>query len=80
MELTADSQMAAADLEDRLAEAVRDLPKVEIVSAWDISFEKIHDLAEATARLADTVTPTTPGGVVVVRGLADRMKSARTRA
>ncbi|MFC3985197.1 hypothetical protein [Streptosporangium jomthongense] len=88
--LTADAQMAAAELEDRLAEAVRYLPQVEIVSAWDLSAVTIHDLAgadltdedlaEATARLNATVTPMTPGGVVVVRGLADRMKSARNRA
>lgn len=87
---TADAEMAAAELEDRLAEAVRGLPKVEIVDALDISAVTIQalagadltdeDLAEAAARLSTTVTPSAPGGVVVVRGLADRLDFARARA
>ena len=89
-ELTPDAQAAAAELAAHLTHAVQDMPLVEAVDPVTVPTEAIAELvtadttdaglAEAVVRLLARITPSTPGGVVYVRGLHERVQRARVLA
>ncbi|MET7339245.1 hypothetical protein [Nonomuraea sp. NPDC005650] len=89
-QLTREAQAAAAELAAHLAHAAAGMPLVEAVDPATLPAEAIAELvtadttdaalAEAAVRLSARITPSTPGGVVYVRGLAERVERARVLA
>ncbi|WP_329431090.1 hypothetical protein OG339_48870 (plasmid) [Streptosporangium sp. NBC_01495] len=92
--LTSGARAAADELAAHLAHAVQDMPLVEAIDPAMVPQlvpqEAIAELvgadttdaalAEAVVRLSAHITPSTPGGVVYVRGLTERMQRARALA